>query len=183
MPEIKVAELFPATLGRFHRSEIWSTELDNSAREEAARYIGLAGEPAIDFSVIFDSRDEHNALACYITRGERLTHQWAQSMPTANSPAIFDLGVLDTPEGVRMVASSQCRASGCSRLKPGGWLGAMSTFASSRKEAPIPIAIVTSPVAIDKNQETTMSGIEAALGQFVRQIDGALMQKLARSQQ
>jgi hypothetical protein len=59
----------------------------------------------------------------------------------------------------------------------------MSTFASSRKEAPIPIAIVTSPVAIDKNQETTMSGIEAALVQFVRQIDGALMQKLARSQQ
>lgn len=146
-------QILPEQIGAYSKTtEQWRNERPAGLIEEGAKYAAATGLPAqLDF--YRHDPQSHNGLGCFLLLGETLLWEHVQRLPVKNGFADFDLGLAQTRESLRMVAASECRASGCSEVplvlkSLGDFKKLASQLVTESTNAVVPVSIVlTAPTA------------------------------------
>lgn len=117
-PGGKSIQLVPSTLDGSKQLKHWRNELGGSIVEVGALYAAAGFGPA---PVLLDFRrgdsHTHNGIGCFLNQGETLDSERLRRLKTANGSAVFDVGILRTPDKVRLIAATECTAQKCIQQK------------------------------------------------------------------
>jgi hypothetical protein len=147
--------------------------------EEGAEYPGADANIQIDS--FHNSYLIHNGIKCYVMKGERLLWEQQRSLNTAGGvPVVFDVALLDSGEGLRLVASTECSADGCAerRLSTDHFMVLFWQPASRR--AVVPVSVMLSGAADNAAARARML---ARLEAVAAQLDLAPARRWARLQE
>jgi len=106
--------LVPAALDGASMLKRWRNQRSGTIVEVGALYAASHFGPA---PVLLDFRRgdprTHNGIGCFLGQGETLDSERLHTLTTAYGTAVFDVGILRTPDQVRLIAATECTADQC----------------------------------------------------------------------
>lgn len=110
--------LVPRNLDGAPMRKHWHNDLNGTIVEVGALYAASHFGPA---PVLLDFRRgdlrTHNGIGCFLDQGETLDSERLLTLPTAHGKAVFDVGILRTPDQIRLIAATECTAGQCVEQK------------------------------------------------------------------
>jgi hypothetical protein len=171
-----VLHLLPLRFGSFRVA----SAIDDPMGYEWLTYRDRHGT-AVDVVVNYGARDAHDSITCFWARAEYPSWQRLVALDTAipGRSAVFDVAIFTGIKATRrLVASTDCRANGCTeRLdRPGRWIWpSLDSFLIEKVSLPIPVAITfLSPLATNDD-----NALLQRLKNFVGGLDLSEVCKLA----
>lgn len=176
IPRSEVERLLPSRVGSFRVV----SRTDYPAGYEWLAYRDGQGD-AVDVVVDYGATAAHDSVGCFWARAQDPLQHHLATLKTANpgTSAVFDVAMFTGVRArARLVASTECRATGCkaSLYSPVGWIwSSPDTFFVRKPKPPIPVAIsITSPLPTNDG-----AALMRALKGFVGGLNLSAVRKLA----
>ncbi len=169
---LQAPQLTPQTIGAWQQTArgIYSRGTGQFQEYAQYEYAGFLVTLSFDHNRLY----RHNAVDCFLVRGEPIESSTVRSLKTLDGSARFNLARFDDSNSISLVAASQCMAQGCIENPPApGWadLGRLSFWKESLFRPgyhAIPINISMTGSAAQRQDYSTM---EQALADFVANLD------------
>lgn len=166
--------LVPPAVGDWQQTAQWLNPGDMGQYQEYAQYMhdGLLVTLSFDHNRL----SAHNALNCFLVKGEQLEASTVRSLKTLDGNTRFNLARFDGGTSMSMVAASQCLVQGCIENPPApSWadVGRISfwkeiLFKPHYSAIPINISITSGPT---QPQQQSYSAMEQGLVNFIANLD------------
>jgi hypothetical protein len=177
----------PAAIGNYRLSDSSQIDLVTSGIDETGVYSSPSGDQA-QVQIMLDRNRPHNSLGCAMVRGMTLRHHRLQTVQTADSDAVFDIAILESPASIALVASTECWRDRCdetsfpshSWVLPKFDLKAM--FVQYRPAAgigPVPVTIVMDADASAAPGNADEAGLIGRFEKFAATLDLAAVRSFA----
>jgi len=166
--------LVPQAVGDWQQTTRWIYPSGMGQYQEYAQYVhdGLLVTLSFDHNRL----NAHNAVNCFLGRGELIEYSTVRSLKTLDGSARFNLARFGAGTSTSLVAASQCLVQGCIENPPApSWadLGHLSfwkalLFAPPYNAIPVSISIDHST---EQPEQASNSDMEQALTGFVANLD------------
>jgi hypothetical protein len=177
--------LVPSALDGFDKGSQWNHVLQGTTVEQGALYSPLAGGSEVQLDFYRNSASPHNGAGCYLSQGERLRSQQMMMLPTQTGAESFLVTFMTDGHQLRLVASTECRAEGCSEEKvhTGFRLDVFSGLFQERSAGVVPVSIVLRrPYDSRDDLATHEAALLTQARQFLQQLDLSTARQLASQQ-
>lgn len=186
-PAARSLVLLPATLGGRHVLERWDNPLAQGTLEEGAVYGGPANVPAVQLDFYRNSPRRHNGAGCYAARGESVLWDRPRVLATLAGRTQFDVVLLRGLNQLRIVAATECAATGCSESGIGGELNQGTQVRlldmQGRRWSFVPVSVVIVRTVLGTQDEDAVGAeMQHDLEAVLREIDLTPAEKLAALQ-
>lgn len=183
-------QLVPAKLGAAPQIRRWRNLRPGHGNlvESGALYAaGAFGAAPVLLDFFRGDNAPHNGIGCFLDQGESLTNERVMTLSTRTSPQIFDVGVVETPSLVRVIAATECSSNGCTaELLP--FLGhywmqwRWSNFVDDHIHGVVPAAVILTQKTDARQAPMVIAQLRGELVRAVAQIDLVPAQRLAAAQ-
>jgi len=179
--------LMPAAIGNYRLSDSSRIDLVTSGLDETGVYSSPSGDQA-QLQIMLDRNRPHNSLGCAMVRGMTLRHHRLQAVRTANSDAVFDIAILESPASIALVASTECWRDGCDETSfpSHSWilpkLDLKAMFVQYRPAAgmgPVPVTIVMDADPSAEPGNAGEAGLMARFEKFATTLNLAAVRSFA----
>ncbi len=170
---VQAPQLTPQTVGAWQQTTRGIYSSGTGQFQEYARY--EHGGFLVTLSFDHNRLYAHNAVDCFLARGEPIESSTVRSLKTLDGSARFNVARFDEGNSISLVAASQCMAQGCIENPPApGWadLGRLSYWKESLFKlhySAIPLNISMTGNAAQ--QQPDYPAMEQALMGFVENLD------------
>lgn len=177
--------LVPETIGPLRIAQRWNNPQRDGAVEQGALYNAASGV-ALQLDFFRNRAYMHNGIGCYLMEGESLAWERPRTLRMASADAQFDLALLSTGDGLRLVAATECTAEKCVERTLWGQAVAGSQLrwdgATRRLQSVVPVSIVLSSPLNGEEPAVVEARLMSQLQDAAGLIDLAPAQKLAALQ-
>lgn len=185
-PEARAVVLLPVALGGRHIRERWDNIRPQRSIEEGAIYAGAATLAEVQLDFYRNSPSRHNGAICYLTQGESVLWDRPRVLPLKQGTAQFDVLLLRGQNQLRIIAATECAASGCAEAdveelqNPGKTirLSLRDPHDASWSFVPVSVAMTRTVTGSD-DEDAVGAQMEQDLMAALREIDLAPARRLA----
>ncbi len=139
-----LSALLPDAIGKFKLVRRWREP--SAYRTEAGADYSDAGGSPVSLDLWLDAAAPHNAVGCFLVRGEKPRDEAIRSVTTARGSARFDVAMFEERDRISLVAATECFAGTCveSRLSD-AWQAPRLNFAAAGGFVPVSIELADQP--------------------------------------
>ena len=178
------SQLVPQTVGVWQQTTRWIYPSSMGQFQEYAQYAhgGLLATLSFDHNRL----SAHNAVNCFLGRGEPIESSTVRTLKTLDGSARFNVARFDEANSISVVAASQCLAQGCIENPPApAWadLGRLAFWKESLFKPhydAIPVNISMTMTGNTAQQQPDYSAMEQALVDFVENLDMSAVRQQAQ---
>jgi len=177
--------LLPDSIGERRIVKRWNNPQRSGAIEEGAVY-AAGSDTSVQLDFFRNSGSAHNGVGCYLLEGESLAWERTQTLRMADASAEFDVALLSSNEGLRLVAATECGPLGCT--EHGLWGAAVIGSElrwqgySKVEQSVVPVSIMLASPLDGEDPAAVEARLMSKLEDVIGKIDLAPAQKLASLQ-